>query len=34
MADDDVQLSHFLAKILRHEAINRGLDVTEGMWYM
>eukprot|EP00105_Crassostrea_gigas_P023014 XP_011442724.1 PREDICTED: putative tRNA 2'-phosphotransferase isoform X1 [Crassostrea gigas] len=25
----DVQLSHFLAKILRHEAINRGLDVTE-----
>lgn len=27
----DVQLSHFLAKILRHEAINRGLDVTEGM---
>nr|XP_022322158.1 tRNA 2'-phosphotransferase 1-like isoform X1 [Crassostrea virginica] len=25
----DVQLSRFLAKILRHEAINRNLDVTE-----
>lgn len=25
----DVQLSRFLARILRHEAINRGLDVTE-----
>lgn len=29
----DVQLSHFLARILRHEAIKRRLDVTEGMWY-
>ncbi|XP_048776350.2 tRNA 2'-phosphotransferase 1-like isoform X2 [Ostrea edulis] len=25
----DTQLSHFLAKILRHEALNRGLQVSE-----
>ncbi|KAL4219442.1 tRNA 2'-phosphotransferase [Mactra antiquata] len=26
----DKRLSHFLARLLRHEAVSRGLDVTEG----